>query len=1275
MFDPRFAIALLVAFPGFVFSVGAYFSDGPNIGIKLANFLKRFSALVTYLNLMVTLFVTLNMAIYTAESIQLITTDVSYYLKVNLPAYDSVDAINSAQSQNSFNNMVNTVPSRRVLHEINASMTINRRLDNTGPTLSLVYHTNNWDNLLTDSNLISVCKSEQQIIANMKCLDTSGYKSAIPLVFNPQTCQYLTSYSQSLYVFGLSDNAPYVQDNIDSSNPQSGILLSYFHLGSCGSSYTYQQFYDSTNQNCENGIKSCNVVNQYFNAEFQDDIINAIRISLYSLVICSIFMVLAVRGLIVAVFTVYSIFVSTICAAAFLRLWGYGTFSAFNFVSIFILLGIGANAVLFFGSAWREAVGPGNVATARNLYDAYYSIGWSVLFTIMAACVSLFSKLISPVIVISQLGAFLGVAVLVFYVCFHSIIIPVWIYTGSWVLPAIVHRQVSAGKSLFGIGPKIGPSESGGQPPAQTAPMNTNADLSAFSAYDSTNLEPRESSVAGSYIDADFQPAVEAEFLEDNRKVLKYVTTSLGVLSILCILLGLLAALYFAMIGYSLNYGLPQLFLPASNLGQVMIVAQDYRSSIFTSNSNTDSITFVGTTTAQPTILSTKAPTLKPYAPFVPSVVSPTFAPSVIPPSWSPSREPSGRPSRPPTTEPTMKTTPLPTARPSKVRTALPITLVPTSETIVQTTSMPTSSSPPPSSTPTVMQSSATQSIQPTISQSAVPSFLGTSAPIQGTSVPIVLSLSPSVAPTASKSFLPSLASSPAHSDYSVTGCWGISWTKTTIDGSVTDKFDAVSFGKYSSSTAGLVADFRNLCTYVDDNRDYLNVNPNWNRSIDCIDSQYDQALNSLGSAPHSVTNALLKWASTTSTAGSLLGTYSTDSAPYLSPLWVCANFSLRSYVSSLQSNPAFVSGIKDKWQSAFTGTHSGGSGSNANQYGVAIVVGSQDFAYPILAAELVTSIELAIIISIAGIIFLLMVFTFVDVGMIILGTLAMVATLVVTICCHIYFFARVVDLLDVVVLVALMSMIVDFPIHCLLYFMVERQKANDLISSQRQGEDGRILQRTHRQSESYRRNDSEYSIPNDALDADVEADGAQENEVRGVSRSYSADIPSYEHVSAAGESTNSDAEGSVVMAPTKNTFSALKKTSKYMSTAVVGPLILSVIAGLPLLFLSSFSLLRKTGQYILILSVVSYVVTCVFLPHALNTVYETHCIRWVRNLKCSSDSNDDRHRELEAAMHQTLGRPLLPRLSSVEDVAPSSPLEDHERRDDSFQRAVSDEL
>lgn len=1232
--------------------------------MQLTNFLKRFSGSITILNIMVTLFVTVNMAVYTAESTQLITTDVSYYLKVNLPAYDSINAISSAQSQNSFNTMVTTVPFRRVLHERNENITINRRLDNTGPALSLVYHTNNWGNVLTESNLVSVCKSEQKIIANMKCLDTSGYKSAIPLVFNPQTCQYLTSYSQSLYVFGLSENAPYVQDNVDSSNPQSGILLSYFHLGSCGSSYSYTKFYDQVNGNCQNGIKSCNVVNQYFNAEFQDDIINAIQVSIFSLVVCSIFMIFAVRGIIVAFITVYSIFVSTICAAAFLRLWGYGTFSAFNFVSIFILLGIGANAVLFFGSAWREKVGPGNVPTARNIYDAYYSIGWSVLFTIMAACVSLFSKLISPVIVISQLGAFLGVAVLVFYVCFHNVIIPMWIYTGSWVLPGVIHRQVSAGKALFGMGPKIGPSVSN----ERAVSLD---DSDAFNPNESTpdsnrfNLDHSDSSSAGSYIDANYQPPLEQELLGDDRVVSKYANLSLGVLSILCLLLGLLAAGYFSIMGYSLNYGLPQLFLPESNLGQVMIVAQDYRSSIFTTNTNTDSITFVGSTTAQPTYVPARAPTMKPQVPFVstnsPSKILPTVSTTLYPtsskspssglslsltiasPSLSPSRLTSAQPMRSPTIEPS-KPTLLPTVQPSTSPIAVPpssstrvpssIALqssIPTSPAVVISTLVPSSETTAPPS-----PSSVLQSFVPTILQSAVPTFLVTSPP------------------TASITYLPSVApvqSSSAHSDYTVTGCWGISWTKTTIDGTVTDSFNSASFGKYSSSSTGLVSDFQNLCAYVDNNRDYLNVNPNWNRSIDCIYSQYTQALNSLGSAPHTVTNALLKWAGTTSTSGSLLGVYSTNSTPYLSPLWVCANFSLRSYISSLQSNPSFVSGIKDKWQDAFTGTYSGGPGSNADKYGVSIVVGSNDFAYPILAEELVISIELAIIISIAGIVFLLMIFTFMDVGMIILGTVAMVATLIVTVCCHIYFFIRVVDLLDVVVLVALMSMIVDFPIHCLLYFMVERQKANDLISSQRQGEGRRILQGAPRDSEDYRRNDSEYSIPNDV--PDVEADGVQEHATRGASRSYSGEIP---HDSVAGDSNDSESESeaSVVMAPTKNTFTALKKTFKYMSTAVVGPLVLSVLAGLPLLFLSNFSLLRKTGQYILILSVVSYVVTCVFLPHALNTLCETHCIRWLRNLNWRS--NDDRHRELAEAMQHTLARPLLPRLSSLDNVDPASP-------------------
>ena len=88
-----------------------------------------------------------------------------------------------------------------------------------------------------------------------------------------------------------------------------------------------------------------------------------------------------------------------------------------------------------------------------------------------------------------------------------------------------------------------------------------------------------------------------------------------------------------------------------------------------------------------------------------------------------------------------------------------------------------------------------------------------------------------------------------------------------------------------------------------------------------------------------------------------------------------------------------------------------------------------------------------------------------------------------------------------------------------------------------------------------------------------------------------------------------------------------LSQTVRYMRTALLGPLVLSVLSGLPLLLLSSFSLLRKTGQYIVILSIVSYVVACTLLPFACSVSCETPFMKWLRQWCCAPlDELSDNH-------------------------------------------------
>jgi len=452
------------------------------------------------------------------------------------------------------------------------------------------------------------------------------------------------------------------------------------------------------------------------------------------------------------------------------------------------------------------------------------------------------------------------------------------------------------------------------------------------------------------------------------------------------------------------------------------------------------------------------------------------------------------------------------------------------------------------------------------------------------------------------------------HTDYAVTGCWGISWNKESIDGDISVSFDRSIFEDYVDTSIigeGFVQDITSLCSYVESEREYLQIHPTWNRSIDCIDSQYFAALASLHpSYPPTERNALLQWARSSVTAGSLLGTQSISTSPYLTPLWVCANFSLRSYgLSSLQADPAYAAAVSEKWQQAFVNN----GARFAFKMRVPLLVGSSDFAYPLLAQELKTSIELAVLISVSGIVLLLVLFTLCDVGLVVLGSLAMVTTLAVTVCLHIYLFTAVLDLLDIVVLVALMSMIVDFPIHCLLYFSSKRYKArkiNSTLATASRGDASEIQGDVN-----YFTNPSSSSCQR-APHFDIKSSDSIEMSI----------APEYVHMTLdpfpedsslpANNFNNSNNDdyhpptATTNIRATKRT--PLSRTVRYMWAALLGPVILSVLSGLPLFFLSDFSLLRKTGQYIIILSLVSFVMTCAVLPFAFFVSCETNLTGWL---------------------------------------------------------------
>jgi len=256
----------------------------------------------------------------------------------------------------------------------------------------------------------------------------------------------------------------------------------------------------------------------------------------------------------------------------------------------------------------------------------------------------------------------------------------------------------------------------------------------------------------------------------------------------------------------------------------------------------------------------------------------------------------------------------------------------------------------------------------------------------------------------------------------------------------------------------GLLDDVSSLCEYVDHHRSYLNVHPQWNKTTDCISDQIQQANQTLlsfekynladllgtinpSSASFTAANAdasllLLYWASLTMTSGYLLVVESSGDSN--APIWICANFSLRSYVSSLNSNPKTASEIYSRWRSAFSDYGS----ASARKYQVPVIVGSQAFTVPMLAEEVLNSIIFAGIVSVSGFVGCILLFTW-SLSVTAMGSLLIVEVAAITICVHQIIVATAFDLLDVVVIVAIVGMLVDFPAHVLLYVVHKRQQPN----------------------------------------------------------------------------------------------------------------------------------------------------------------------------------------------------------------------------------------
>ena len=339
-----------------------------------------------------------------------------------------------------------------------------------------------------------------------------------------------------------------------------------------------------------------------------------------------------------------------------------------------------------------------------------------------------------------------------------------------------------------------------------------------------------------------------------------------------------------------------------------------------------------------------------------------------------------------------------------------PTTIQPTQQPITET---PTNTQSPINTNPPIITTNSPINVFPTFQP-----------------IPISPTINPTPSPTQTE-----IIKQISSTSYTVVGCWGIDYSKKYIDSAPIIEYNSKSFNNYINTK--FLNQTKYLCEYINNNRNYYNINPIWNITTDClynqlVSIQHSQSYLSFLSQTqiaNTVSTLILYWGQTSKSNTQLVGIDSTTQQP----IWICTNISALSQVSSFLTNTKLAETLIIRWTKLFQKYTYTTTSSDSNM-NIPTIVGSSSFALAVLAAEVLKSIELAGIISICGFVGLILLFTCFHITETIIGTLIMVAIMFTTICLHLWFFNAVIDLLDIVVIIAIIGMIVDLPVS--LFFV-----------------------------------------------------------------------------------------------------------------------------------------------------------------------------------------------------------------------------------------------
>lgn len=967
----------------------------------VAHIMIKMAPLVAFGNLLWLALLTLNQASYMRSNLHW-KKSLQYYTNVNLGDFNAMNAINYAQVQFSYNtkqwsDSTGVLPDRRRLQS------------QVGSTMTLTYHTSDWSNLLNDTMLTKVCHVEKEL-QSVSCLSGVQYTTIVDNFVNRTTCQPYANFTTNIYAAGNTDNRRFVADNTTEGNLESPVLLSYYDQTSC-TTLSPDDMYDALNSRASKYGLMVSYTQSDLNEE---DFSNAAHDSVYYLIaagfVTFVCLVFSVRGFWVPIVTMGCILAAMINATAMLPLMGFEGFSVYNGAGALLVMIYAASSVMTFSSAWRKIVKLNTRPTPKDIVGAYQTSGQIITYVMLVSQFCFYSLTASPVQFMKQFGAFTGLSIVSFYLYFHYVVMTHWVLASKFLIP----------KKLY-----------------QSARDWKHDHCQCCKAIDEWCVSDgwAAAMVAANkkHEDKEYQDEEEDdedEYDEDggarrrkNSRRSEYEEGGTVVADVQVI-----------------NPNTPMdSFRPGDDVSTVMSRSQHQQSRF---NPETGSV----------------------YSQAIPIEAAPFDGEGKHEEGEDEEDEEedgSQKDDRGEGEEEEEEESGgrgiwgwCKGKRPIKVIGAIMLTMTVVALIVVYVVSLPYMSldmglpDQIDGDTNIGQQYKIMAYYKSDLFQEKLPANYALKRSEAPTRAPTRLpTRAPTRRPTRNPTFQPTSSvtqisamptASPAvrYVDYTVYTCWGLSPKKSEHDGVPMAKVDGTAFLRYArAGQNGLVSDMQAWCSYVADNRHDLSVSPEWS-SGDCIYSQYMFNTNYLRPVFQTPSIQWTTVAATSYTAGSLIGimTNSTNENP--NPVYVCGNFSLRSYVDDIHDHQDDIRKVRDTWDAAFRRE----GGKKAQQFGIPLMMSSPAFTYPVLdAINQEAALSKIIALPLVFFAFLLWILTLADVGLTLFGALGIFVILSVMVCLVAFFVSPDLDLFDVMLICGVLTIIVDFPVHSIGEYMNAR--------------------------------------------------------------------------------------------------------------------------------------------------------------------------------------------------------------------------------------------